>query len=96
KNNLEKRKRPDQITSDVSIPKQLGFGSKIANKFRSDSNKMVQCKYCKDQPILLVNQLEQHNEEEHQNNSVEICYGCGKLYLKTEMPFHQQKHSIFL
>ncbi|KAA6363494.1 MAG: hypothetical protein EZS28_040979 [Streblomastix strix] len=86
-------KKPISYTQ-IQKPKDLRLGAKIANTFRSDYEKKIQCKYCRDMPIMKIKYLVQHNSEKHKYNPVELCEKCGKPYLHSEIPFHRQKHGL--
>ncbi|KAA6381551.1 MAG: hypothetical protein EZS28_022923, partial [Streblomastix strix] len=59
------------LAGPISQPKDLDVAEKIANIFRSDKDKKFQCKYCKDQQLISVELLPQHNTQYHKGNPVQ-------------------------
>ncbi|KAA6389144.1 MAG: hypothetical protein EZS28_015329 [Streblomastix strix] len=73
--------------------KELSLATIIANKFRSKTDIKIQCNFCIDQPQFYMNELVQHNAEQHNTNPVVQCESCKKLQLTSEITFHCMKHT---
>ncbi|KAA6380544.1 MAG: hypothetical protein EZS28_023929, partial [Streblomastix strix] len=67
-----------QSKTQTSKPKNIGVFRKIANAFSTNAERKIQCKYCRDMPIMKIKYLELHNEERHKENPIQPCEKCKK------------------